>query len=226
VYDFIKFEQVAEFTARLGSLTKLAEIVKYVIQLIKSEVGDKFLVGIESNSMGNSVMESLENDESPTIDYSKYVYHMDEKKKNGIYTSATSKDRMISLFYDYVHENPELIHSHALISQLSVIEKKPNGSISAQGKHHDDLMMASTFCAYMRKYETMSIEPQINTSVSEYNIKQEKYLSTLTSFANVKNDFGVAPEKSVFANTDVYKFYDDNEDQEDANDKFDMSMFF
>lgn len=224
MYDFISFEQVAEFSARLGSLTKFCEIVKYVIKLIHSEVGDKFLVGIESNSIGTAVIESLENDTDPQIEYSKYLYHMDEKKKNGIVTSATSKDRMISIFYDNIHENPQLLHSNSLITQLSAIEKKPNGSISAQGTHKDDLMMASCFCAYMRKYETLAIEPQINVSPTIYAQNKDKFLTKITSFANIKSD-SRQDVKSVFATEDVYSFYSGDMDEKD-DDKFDMSMFF
>ncbi len=96
----------------------------------------------------------FEKNKQYTFDYTKYLYVDSSQKdayKYGIYTNVKTKDQMVSIFYDYVVTDPELIYSNDLINQLSIIEKKSNGSVAAKYGHHDDLFMASCFCAYVKK---------------------------------------------------------------------------
>jgi hypothetical protein len=152
IYDYYTFNQIGEFFNRLGSITKFSDIVKEVIDYVVDNSNGRVLVAIENNSIGSSIIENLENDNSK--DYTQYLFVDPNQKDNfkyGITTSAKSKDQMVSIFYDYINESPALIHSTDLIEQLSVIEKKSNGSVSAKTGYHDDLFMASCFCAYAKK---------------------------------------------------------------------------
>jgi len=187
VFQYSNFEQIAEFSARIGSLTKYAQVVKDVINYIFSKVEKRFYVGIENNSMGVAIVESLENDNS--FDYIQYLYREDPKKPYGIATTSKSKDKMISIFYDYITSEPTLLHSGDLITQLSIIEKKSNGSISAQFGQHDDLFMASCFCALVKKDMMLDIEPFINKNSKKINEQQDKIIQSLINLNSREDGF-------------------------------------
>lgn len=140
-------------------------MVKEAIVFISEVVNGRLLVGVENNSIGSAIIENLENASSKNIltpdqmegeifDYSSFLYVEDKSKDAfayGINTNTKTKDQMVSVFYDYIVNEPELISSSNLIEQFSVIEKRSNGSISAKSGQHDDLFMASCLCAYMKK---------------------------------------------------------------------------
>ena len=186
VYDYINFEQVAEFSARLGSITKFIEIIKFVLRYIYDQVGDRFLAGIESNAIGGAVIDALADDED--FDFSPFIYETVNAKTNnrqyGIATTAKSKDMMVSLIFEAFNANPSNIHSANLISQLSVIERKANGTVSAASNQKDDLFMASSFCAYIKKLAFLDIEPLIDSAPEEYHIKRENTLIDLIKASN------------------------------------------
>jgi hypothetical protein len=163
LFSFSKFEQIGEFCDRIGSVIKYTEIIKSIIQTILSELSiERLLVIIENNpgGSGNAIIELLLQD--TTFDYSEILYHDSQKKTYGVYTSGKNKPIYISTFFDYVIDAPHLIHSQELISQFSNIEKKPNGSISASGKNHDDLFMATVIAAYARKENLLYYGKYIN----------------------------------------------------------------
>lgn len=163
IYEYDSFKQVGEFFGRLGSLTKFSDIVKDIIIYLCEQTNNRVVVGIESNSIGSAIIENLENSISTnnvfdpknnSFDFTKYLYVDSSQKdqyKYGIYTNMKTKDQMISIFYDYVNSEPQLINSNELINQLSIIEKRSNGSVAAKYGHHDDLFMASCLCAYVKK---------------------------------------------------------------------------
>jgi hypothetical protein len=127
------------------------------MRYLSSEVNNRILVVIENNSIGSAIIENLENSsESPTdkFNYTRFLYIEDSQKdqfKYGANTNVKTKDQMISIYYDYIISEPNLIKSADLINQLSIIEKKSNGSIASKHGHHDDLFMASCLCAYAKK---------------------------------------------------------------------------
>jgi len=212
IYKYSNFEQVAEFSARLGSIVHFADIVKEVIKYIHSHVADRIKVGIEVNEIGGSVVDLLIQDDE--FDYIPFLYKTKSKsgEKYGIITGR-NKDEMITYLYDYITHNPTLLHSSDLISQLSVIEKKSGGKISAASGHHDDLFMASAFCAYLKKQCQLEISPLINVDTLSYN---EKYTSEIQSLLSINQS--PSPTKSII--TDF-----SNIDTEDGED-FDESLPF
>jgi len=183
IYQYSNFEQVGEFVARIGSLTKYSEVVKDVVKYLYKIINKRMLIGIENNSMGIAIVESLENDNK--FDYVQFLYRPDPKKPGGalkeygINTNTTTKDKMISIYYDYITSDSSLLHSAELISQLSIIEKKSNGSISAQTGQHDDLFMASCFCALMKKDRQLEIEPLININTSKFAKHQDELIKSI-----------------------------------------------
>lgn len=226
IFDYVNFEQVAEFSARLGSVTKFTNIVKFVLLFLHKQVGDRFLAGIENNSIGGSVVEALVNDED--FDFVPYLYETVNKKtykrEYGITTVSRSKDQMISLIYEALTENPHGIHSSELISQLSVIEKKSNGTVSAASGHHDDLFMASAFCAYIKKMQFLEIEPLIQSEPEKYKARQE---DTVTKLMAASNNPAAQNIKSYYSDMSDFQvtsfgsnptFDGDDDDQLDYSD--------
>lgn len=177
IFDYDKFEQVGEFFSKLGSLKKFTDIIIEIIDLFVDKTKGNFILAIENNSIGSAIIELLEDD------YSNYLYSDDEKEfKYGINTNSKTKDQMITIFFDYINSSPELIHSSDLIEQLSVIEKKHNGSVSAKSGYHDDLFMACCFCAYVRRNidgiydkDEIKFDPLI-TQIKKINYQEDEIL--------------------------------------------------
>jgi len=179
VYQYSNFEQVAEFSARLGSIVNFADIVKETIKFIHTEVGDRLKVGIENNAIGGAVVDLLISDDN--FDYIPFLYKTINKSNREDYgiTTGRNKDEMITYLYDYITKNPTLLHSADLISQLSVIEKKSGGRIAAALGHHDDLFMASAFCAYLKKQCQLEISPLIDVDSKDYANQQYNEIQSL-----------------------------------------------
>ena len=165
IYGYRNFEQIGEFHGRLGSLTKFSELVKFIIDYLIDIMGDRIILAIENNSIGGSIIESLEED--PSRRYGKLIYTVDYKKGSGIHTSAQTKPIMVSEMFDAIIQNPKILASQDLINQLSVIERKSNGTVSAQAGSHDDLFIASAFAAYVKKISSLEFDPKINLTSRE-----------------------------------------------------------
>ncbi len=89
---------------------------------------------------------------------------------------------MVSFLYDYLVDNPDCIKSADFISQLNVIERKANGSISAQFGHHDDLFMAAALCAFVRRLSALEYEPLLAQTAIEGQVQQSMpYQSVMAS---------------------------------------------
>ena len=228
VYDYKNFEQIAEFSARLGSITKFIDIVKFVLKYIYFQVGTRFLAGIENNAIGGAVIDALVDDEE--FDYIPYIYETVNPKTHsrqyGLVTTSKSKDSMVSLVYEYFTANPSNLHSSNLISQLSVIEKKANSTVAASRSNNDDLFMASAFCAYIKKMSFMDIEPLIDITQNAHQIKQEDLIATLMRASNTPN---IKPIKSYYGDLDhtVFEANPDKDEEDEENlDYIDMPLLF
>lgn len=115
-----------------------------------------------------------------SFDYTKYLYVEDTQRdqyKYGINTNVKTKDQMISIFYDYITSDSSLISSNELITQLSIVEKRSNGSVAAKYGHHDDLFMASCLCAYIKKKTILdSTYITIDKAVIQHAQQEEDFL--------------------------------------------------
>jgi hypothetical protein len=157
LFQYTNFLQVGEMFAKIGSVTKFGQIIVALIEYLLTILDrERIILCIERNSMGNQVVEDLEDD------YFDMMYHVKGKPENrGIYTSPKSKEIMISLVYESFLSYPESIQSVKLIQQLHIIERKVNGSVAAQSKQNDDLFMAAACCAYVAKMNILDIVPLI-----------------------------------------------------------------
>ncbi len=183
VFSYKDFKQVGEYFGRIGSLTKYSEVVEQVIRYVARNSNNRFILAIENNSIGTAVVEFLEN-----AGYGSYIYaDRSDKFMSGITTGAKTKDTMISLFYDYINKVPRNIKSSDLINQLSVIEKRANGSIASKSGHNDDLFMAASFCAYVKKMTILDIEPLLNYTEEEL-VKEDEYMITNIAYSNFQRE--------------------------------------
>ncbi|MBK7107542.1 MAG: hypothetical protein IPH62_19935 [Ignavibacteriae bacterium] len=223
IFSYKNFIQVGEFFGKLGSLTKFTDIIFDVLTYLGIRVNHRILLCIENNSVGAAVIENIENEGT----YSSYIYSdKADKFITGLNTNTKTKDFMISLFYDYINNNPGHIKSADLIGQLSVIEKKSNGSISSKNGYHDDLFMASCFCAYVKKQTILEIEHLIEFD-QEIIDKEDEYLITNVAYNNKpenSNKFSLFPnaESYLYINDHLQEEKDDMSDYEDGSDLIDF----
>lgn len=190
IYTYSNFEQIGEFYGRLGSITKYCEIIKKLVDILEITMHNRLILCIENNSIGTSVIESLENDDNPK--YTQYIYSPVPKKYTGINTNSKIKNSMVSFFYDDVTKDPSLLKSEALINQLNLIERHANGSISAKSGTHDDLFMASCLCAYTRHLSSLEYEPLIGITS---HIQQQQDVAKMKSAIKL-NDIPNDPKKT------------------------------
>jgi len=186
VVRYSDFEQVAEYNERIGSTGKYANDIKQIVQWLEECVGDHIILAIENNSMGCAVLERLDEDEEH--DYTKYFCNSKDTGEHGIQTNTKTKPMMISFLFDLLMPSPHLLHSHAIIDQLAVIERKANGSVAAQSGFHDDLFMSMSLAAYARKMMEFEITPKLNPLVAK---KMEKDTSNV-----IKQIGGVVLDKT------------------------------
>ncbi len=214
IFSYKDFKQVGEYFGRIGSLTKYSEVVEQVIKFVSKRSNNRFLLAIENNSIGSAVVEYLEN-----AGFGSYIYSdKTDKFITGITTGSKTKDTMVSLFYDYMNKHPTHVKSSDLINQLSVIEKKANGSISSKAGHNDDLFMAACFCAYVKKMTLLEIEPILNYSEEEL-LKEDEYMITNMAYTNYDRE---KPDlkQSIFPNIETFQhiYTSENELLEKDND--------
>lgn len=185
IYSYLQFKQVGEFCARLGSVSKFAEIAKFVVKYIIDATNGNCLVGVERNSMGVGVVEAFEND---TEDQLLTYLYVDDKGKPGIFTSSANRDVMISLFHEQVSNHPEKLRSADLIDQLSSIERNSGNKIKAATGKHDDLFMASCFCAYIKKMDMLDIEPYVTRTKGDIQEEVAQSMGDIISASRTIED--------------------------------------
>jgi hypothetical protein len=209
IYGYRDFEQVAEYTGRLGSLSKFKDVVKAVVDYLIETMGDRIILAIENNSYGASIIEWLEEDKNPI--YNKLMYTVDPKKGTGINTNAKTKPMMVTEMYDQIVSNTDIVHSKSLINQLTVIEKKASGTVSAQRGAHDDLFMASAFCAYVKKISSLEFDAKIGMTNKQIKEKNKSMMNSI--FVDTKQVIRNEIDMEKYAS--VYGDYDENNSKDD-----------
>jgi len=164
IVKYSTLEQVAEYYERVGSITKFAQNIMTIVDWVVDVVGDRYVLAIENNNVGSAVIEELEKAEK---DYISQMCNTNIDRGYGINTNVKTKEQMITFFYDYIVPNPTYIRSIDMINQLSVIEKKGNGSVSAQTGQHDDLFMAYSLASYAKRMTLLEIEPRLNPEIAK-----------------------------------------------------------
>lgn len=193
IFKYSNFEQIGEFYAKLGSLTKYSEIIMKVIDTLDIIMSGRLILCIENNSIGTSIIEDLENAEDNK--YAHYIYSPNPKKYIGINTNSKVKPTMISFLYDIITQDPSLLKSEALINQLNLIERRVNGTIAAKSGTHDDLFMASALCAYVKKISSLEYEPLLGVSIhiqNQQNIQKIKQATSFNQVISSSNNSGIS----------------------------------
>lgn len=175
LFSFANFCQIGEYYGRLGSVTKYGEVLMKLIDELLPIVNNRLIIAIENNNIGGPLIENLEN--ATNFDYMQYVYSPEPDKYVGINTNNKTKPLMVSFLYDYIIDEPQNLKSQDLINQLNIIERKINGSISAQSGYHDDLFMASALAAYARRLSELEISPMLGISTILHQRRQANQIS-------------------------------------------------
>jgi len=194
IFSYANFIQVGEYFGKLGSLKKYSEVLMYLTRHLCSIMNDRVILCIENNSIGAAIIENLENADdgfgymdfvyTPTKSVMKsekgrIVHKQRIESQSGINTNAQNKGTMVSCLYDNLIQDPELIKSNDLIAQLHLIERKYNGTVSAQSGKHDDLFMASALCAYIKRLSILEIQPLLSSSIFQTQFQQNEKSSIL-----------------------------------------------
>lgn len=181
IFDYLEFNQIAEFHFRLGSVTKFSDIVVQLIELLGEKIigFNRFKVGIENNSIGNQVVERVAE---------KYHFLLTNNRKNdlGINTNPKTKDIIVSLGYENLTMNPKGVSSSDLIAELNVIERTSTGKVAAQRGYNDDLFMASCFCAYIGKLDSLDIVPLLGLENTQAATKYENQIVSTVKISTVQ----------------------------------------
>ena len=178
IYSYANFIQVGEYYGKLGSISKYSDVLMGLVDVLAPLMNGRIILAIENNSIGAALIENLENASTEDKDYMQYVYSPEPDKYIGINTNAKTKGLMVSQFFNMITDDPTCIQSSDLISQLNIIERKTNGSVSAQSGYHDDLFMASSLCAYTRSLSALEFEPLLGVSTL---VQQQRQAAQLQS---------------------------------------------
>ena len=156
VYDYETMNQVAEFRGKL-EVFDFCENVRTVAKLFP-----KHLLIPEDNSYGTEVVGYIRRLEDVPVN----LYRMSPTKqlkeatatvkRYGFNTNTKSRPMLMDSLYTYVTQYPECIRSESLILELAgLIEKQMATSFKVEADKgvHDDLVLATGFCTYVRQYD-------------------------------------------------------------------------
>jgi len=218
IFSFKNFEQIAEINVKLGSLTKYGELVDDVFQWLFKIVNERIILAIENNSIGKSIVEHLLYHSENNFNYVPFLYKEPNGKEHGINTNAKTKELMIANLYDEIKNNPTIIKSETLISQLATIERSNSGTIAS--KSYSDLFMASCFCAYARKRKNLEIMPLLDYSSEDLASDFIQQISDSAKYSDPKTQIKIDNLK------EEYLHIDQGRDQIKPDDQYDILFPF
>ncbi len=144
VWDYETLDQVWEYQGKL-SVTNFIAVIYHACERYNG------IIIVESNSYGNQVCESIDNN----LKYSQRLYK--ETRGNikylGLATTMKTRPLIIDSLYSYVTEYPDIIKSKRLSIELIGLTTKKNGRVEADAGEHDDLCISAGLCFYVRKYD-------------------------------------------------------------------------
>lgn len=144
IWEYESMDQVWEYRGKL-KVMEFIEVVKAAASLYDGTIV------IESNSYGNQVLEHMN-----VTSYATRLYKEKRGEKThvpGLSTTSKTRPLMIDALYSYVTQYPESIKSERLALELTSLVSKTNGRIEADSGCHDDLVISSALCYYVRKYD-------------------------------------------------------------------------
>ena len=156
VYDYETMNQVAEFRGKL-EVFDFCENIRTVAKLFVNH-----LLIPEDNSYGTEVVGYIRRLEDVPVN----LYRMSptkqlkeataKVKRYGFNTNTKSRPMLMDSLYTFITQYPDCIKSESLVLELAgLIEKQMATSFKVEADKgvHDDLVMASGFCTYVRQYD-------------------------------------------------------------------------
>jgi len=178
VWDYKTLEQVWEYQGKC----KVMDFIKVVKVAAATYPG---LIVVESNSVGNQVVEHINASE-----YGHMLYK-EKRGKNthipGLATTPKTRPLMIDALYSYITEFPESIKSERLALELTGLVSKKSGKVEADTGCHDDIALATALCMYVRKYDPPVLIDFTSTPTMAGDLKDVINLNdpeTSTGFSN------------------------------------------
>ena len=147
-------EQIGEWHGKVSVLKRYAKIIKKLIRSLIDLYNldeDNFKVIIERNSIGLSIIEEMIYDDE--YDYSSFIYKTEIRKGEKSYGIATKKDtreKMFDLLLSLINESPSRAKGPLFQEELRNLEQRSTGRIEAARGSHDDIIMATNFCFFVR----------------------------------------------------------------------------
>jgi len=189
IYGFRKFNQIAEMNNKFGSYTNFGEVIHFVFQWLFAQVGERIILTIENNTIGQAPIEYLTR-HITTFNYLPFLERDidktgDLKDELGVKTTGLTKPLMVGCLIECINENITGFKSQNLINQFGAIEKTNSGSI--RSKSHTDLFMGSSFCAFTRHRRAMEIMPMVQFTNMEIQNRLLETIKTAASVASPKD---------------------------------------
>lgn len=139
VFDLDTLEQLAEYRNNTEILTQFAKSFVKILKWIKKNGAKELYFSIESNSIGQGVIQLILNSSDPIFKFAEFI-HEYGKGRQGILTSNKSKVKGCTKFKDLLEAGKMKIHSRHLLSELKFFVSSGVGFKAESGKT-DDLVM-------------------------------------------------------------------------------------
>lgn len=150
VFDIDTLEQMAEFKSNTMSISVFTKHFIKLLMTLDNEGADEIFYTVESNPIGLSVINLLENATHSILNKVDMISEYRSKRK-GMLTTNKSKMTGCTKLKDFVENGIMKIHSKHLITELKFFVKR-GASFSAEAGMHDDLVMATVIiCNMMRE---------------------------------------------------------------------------
>lgn len=224
IFGFRNFNQIGELTNKFGSYYNYGEVIHFVFQWLYSQIGERIILSIENNTIGQAPIEYL----TRVVNTFNYIPFIDRdsakdgslKDELGLKTTGMTKPLMVGCLVETINENITGFKSQNLINQFGSIEKTAAGTIRSSVS--TDLFMAACFCAYTRKRRAMEIMPQIQFTNQQL---QNQLFSTVKTAASVASTKDYIDFKNKFESGQVIGADDDyNQQFQDDQEIFDSSF--
>jgi len=165
IFDIDRLEQVGEWRDNEVTISDFTKFFIGVLQMLDNQGAREIYYTVESNPIGLSVLNLLDNSTSTILDKVECI--SDSYKRKGILTTNKSKLAGCTMLKDFMESDRLTIYSKQLISELKFFVKK-GASFSAEIGMHDDLVMATVIFMNML-IQLAKMDDDISDTVNKIN---------------------------------------------------------
>lgn len=140
IMDIDSLEQVGQFRDNTISLSDLTRKIIRTLEYLHDKGASELFYTIEANSIGQSIITLLENQDADILEIAELVSTY-RSKSLGITMSSRTKPRGCSRFKDLMESDRMTLFSRELVSELRFFVKSGN-SFKAESGKTDDLVMS------------------------------------------------------------------------------------